>query len=196
MADSISEPLPCDIEPTILVVSARSTLVQSIMCTSSLYGWEALDCADSLESAIPVVENYGGTRPLAVFIDDRLVEADPVTTRLLLAKMTTSSGLPPDVSSSRLIASRKYAILAARSDATLLHDFSFNGLVSPPFHRTQILSSVADICLKRRRPSVDLSSVMNISPPRAVAVGDPFPRGRLVSFVSLFPKMNWERKHS
>lgn len=164
-----------DVDPCVMVVSVRPTLVQSILCTASMYDWETLDPVTDISTAMQLIGEYAGPNPLVVFVDDQIVGTDPTAAQALL--MGLSMGTATLHPASRSSAARTYAIVT--SEHPSMSKFNFHGAVSPPFHRTQIMSVVSDVLKKRRRPSIDLATVHEQTP-SPVFSGDPFPRGRLV----------------
>lgn len=175
MAASAAELDSSDVEPVVLVVSTRPTLAQSIYCSASIYSWDTIEQVDTFEAAIEAVQLYDGPRPLVFFVDDHLVEADPVKSKALLSNLTPCSSLS---SSPVLGRPRAYAVVTSHVDDSAVRRSDFHGVVSPPYHRTQVLSVVSDILSKRRRPSIEQMVVSR--PESPVYSGDPFPRGRLL----------------
>ena len=155
-------------EPVILVVSARPSLFQSIACTASSAAFDILDIANTLESAMEIVDNYDGLQPLVIFVDDHLVKAFRTETQTLLDRIESHSA----TASPR---SKIYAICTAPIDSPRT---DFHGTVSSPFHRKQVLAVISDILSKRNRYSME--STTPSEPDSLVCTGDPFPRGRLL----------------
>lgn len=178
MVDSITTgTLACDMKPVVLVVSARSSLIQSLNCTASLYDWESLDYASNLSIAMDRVEQYEGTRNLVVFVDSALVDSDPLTTTRFLSLLQKL----PVSAAQQFSAPKKYAVLASRSPGISLDGFDCG--ISSPFHRADILSTVCRLCDEAARPSLDRPHSSNDETEvwRHVSLpGDVFPRGRLV----------------
>jgi hypothetical protein len=160
-----------EINATVVVVSERTTLAQSLLCTASTYAWETLEQAHDFVQATQLKDAYDGPGPLIFFLDELLLHADPLAAKTFLSRTSLNIGMSPSMGSSP---APTYAIAVATDPHIVSRDFRFHGVVSPPFHRTQVLSAVTDVLNKRRRPSIeppDLPQVVD---------GEPFPRGRLV----------------
>lgn len=171
-------PTSDDLTPAVAIISTRPTLVQSVACTSSMYGWASLDTLDDFELAATVRDDYQGSAPLIFFVDERLVLAQPQAAKTFLARTSPQNGMSPSVEHPQ---APIYAILLGSTSVTesILHDMRFRGRVAAPCYRMQIKAAVSEALNKRRRPSNSQRRQSNLS--SSARESSPRRRGRLVS---------------